>query len=319
MFNYFKISINTFKESVREPIYFLMLLAGLVLIGSYPSAALFVFSEQLKLVVDSSMATGLIFGLIVAVLCASHTVAREMRNGTVLLLLSKPVRRWTFILGKITGIGAAVTLFTLLCNLATVTSVFIATDQFRFDMTLFFSYYGVLIAICAVGMLFNFWKGSSFPEVGTYAAALLIPLTTLVCILTQERPSISLMGLACALVLLNFAVIAMSTISVGLATRLDIVANLSISTIVFFLGLVSSYLFQRQTDSEVLNAIFQFCYAVLPNWQFFWLADAVAINRPIPFRYLLDSLLYVALYVSICALWTTATFQNKEVAGNSRI
>ena len=53
MFNYFKISINAFKESVREPIYFLMLLAALVLIGIYPSAALFVFSEQLKLVVDS--------------------------------------------------------------------------------------------------------------------------------------------------------------------------------------------------------------------------------------------------------------------------
>ena len=236
MFNYFKISINTFKESVREPIYFLMLLAGLILIGSYPSAALFVFSEQLKLVVDSSMATGLIFGLIVAVLCASHTVAREMRNGTVLLLLSKPVYRWTFILGKITGIGAAVTLFTLLCNLATITSVFIATDQFRFDMTIFFSYYGVLIAICAVGMIFNFWRGSSFPEISTYAATLLIPIITAVCILTQERPTVSLTDLGYALVLLNFAVIAMSTISVVFATRLDIVANLSLCTTVFSSG-----------------------------------------------------------------------------------
>ena len=86
MFNFFKITSNTFKESVREPIFFLMLFAALVLIGHYPSAALFVFSEQLKLVVDSSMATSLIFGLVAGVLCASHTVAREMRNGTVLLL-----------------------------------------------------------------------------------------------------------------------------------------------------------------------------------------------------------------------------------------
>ena len=309
MFNYFKISINTFKESVREPIYFLMLLAGLILIGSYPSAALFVFSEQLKLVVDSSMATGLIFGLIVAVLCASHTVAREMRNGTVLLLLSKPVYRWTFILGKITGIGAAVTLFTLLCNLATITSVFIATDQFRFDMTIFFSYYGVLIAICAVGMIFNFWRGSSFPEISTYAATLLIPIIT----------AVSLTDLSYALVLLNFAVIAMSTISVVFATRLDIVANLSLCTTVFFLGLVSSYLFQRQTDSELLNALFQFCYAVLPNWQYFWLADAVAVNRPIPFSYVVDSLVYVVLYVSICSMRAVAIFQNKEIADDVRV
>ena len=315
MFNYFKITINTFKESVREPIYFLMLLAGLVLIGSYPSAALFVFSEQLKLVVDSSMATGLIFGLLIAVLSASHTVTREMRNGTVLLLLSKPVYRWTFILGKITGIGLAVTLFTLLCNLATITSVYMATDQFRFDMTIFYSYFGVLAAVCLIGMLFNFWRGSSFPEIATYAAMVLIPILAICCIVSQEEPTVSLKDLCCALVLLNFAVVAMSTISVVFATRLDAVANLSICTLVFFLGLVSSYLFQRETDSAFLNAVFSFFYAVLPNWQFFWLADAVAVNRPIPFSYVVDCAIYIVLYVAICSMWAVAVFQNKEIAG----
>ncbi|MDR0933053.1 MAG: ABC transporter permease [Victivallales bacterium] len=316
MFNYFKITLNTFKESVREPIYFLMLLAGLILIGCYPSASLFVFSEQLKLVVDSSMATGLVFGLIIAVLCASHTVTREMRNGTVLLLLSKPVYRWTFIMGKITGIGIAVTIFTLLCNLAAIVSVYIATDQFRFDMALFFGYFGLLIAACAVGMLFNFWRGSSFPEIATYATMLLLPLLALYCVLTQERPTISLADLSCALLLLNFAVIAMSTISVVFATRLDTVANLSICTIIFFLGLVSSYLFQHETDSEFLSTIFAFCYAALPNWQFFWLADAVAVNRPIPFSYVIDSFIYIVLYVILCSLWAVAIFQNKEIAGD---
>ena len=90
-------------------------------------------------------------------------------------------------------------------------------------------------------------------------------------------------------------------------------------TTVFFLGLVSSYLFQRQTDSELLNALFQFCYAVLPNWQYFWLADAVAVNRPIPFSYVVDSLVYVVLYVSICSMWAVAIFQNKEIAGDGRV
>ena len=97
MFNLFKISVNAFRESLREPVYYLMLLAALLLIGHYPSIAIFVFFEQMKLVVDSSMATGLIFSLLVAILCASHTVSREMRNGTVLLLLSKPVQRWIFL------------------------------------------------------------------------------------------------------------------------------------------------------------------------------------------------------------------------------
>ena len=89
MWNFFKIASNTFKESVREPVFCLLLVCALVLIAHFPSVALFVFYEQLKTVVDSSMATSMLFGLFAAVLASSHTVAQEMRNGTVLLLLSQ--------------------------------------------------------------------------------------------------------------------------------------------------------------------------------------------------------------------------------------
>ena len=178
---------------------------------------------------------------------------------TVLLLLSKPVYRWTFILGKITGIGLAVTLFTLLCNLATITSVYMATDQFRFDMTIFYSYFGGagggLPHRNALQLLARqFISGRAISE----SAMVLIPILAICCIVSQEEPTVSLKDLCCALVLLNFAVVAMSTISVVFATRLDAVANLSICTLVFFLGLVSSYLFQRETDSAFLNAVFSF-------------------------------------------------------------
>ena len=87
---------------------------------------------------------------------------------------------------------------------------------------------------------------------------------------------------------------------------------------VFFLGLVSSYLFQRQTDSELVNVIFSTLYAVLPNWQFFWLADAIAVQRTIPYSYVVDAAIYVVLYVIILSMWAVALFQNKEVAGDTR-
>ncbi len=318
MFNFFRIASNTFKESVREPVVFLMLFSALLLIGHYPSAALFVFSEQLKLVVDSSMATSLVFGLVAGVLCASYTVAREMRNGTVLLLLSKPVWRWTFILGKITGIGVAVTLFAAVCNFAAVIAVYIATDQFRMDMGIYYTYLALLVAGCAVGCLANFLRGSSFPEIACYALIVLVPVFSIYCILTKEAPTISLPDLYKALILINFAVIAMSTLAVVFATRLDIVVNLCVCSAVFFLGLISSYLFQRQTDSDFLNAFFAFCYAVVPNWQYFWLADAVAVNRPIPTDYVINCAIYVVIYVFVSAMWAVAVFENKEVAGDSR-
>jgi len=318
MFNFFHIAGNTFKESIREPIYFLMLLCALVLIGHFPSMALFVFSEQLKLVVDSSMATSMLFGLVAAVLCASHTVSREMRNGTVLLLMSKPVSRSSFILAKIAGIVTASTLFSFICNLAAFVSVYIAVDQFRLDMTAYAAFFLVIALSCVAGMAANFWKGSSFSAVSTAALALLMPLFVILCVCTKEHPAIEIKDLAFALLLIQLAVIAMSTLAVVFAARLDMVANLTVCSVFFFLGLVSGYLFTRDTGSEVLNLIFSIFYAVLPNWQYFWLADAIACGRKIPAVYLLWAAGYVAVYVSICIMWALAIFQNKEIAGDVR-
>ena len=319
MFNLFKISVNAFRESLREPVYYLMLLAALLLIGHYPSIAIFVFFEQMKLVVDSSMATGLVFSLLVAILCASHTVSREMRNGTVLLLLSKPVQRWSFILGKIIGIVAASALFALLCNLSTIISVYIAVDQFRFDMVLYFSFIGLLFLSSAIGMVFNYWKGSSFPEVATYATLLFVGVFAVYCNLSQPVPeNVIVSDLVRALVMVNLAVIAMSTIAVVGAINLDVVPNLCVCTVIFFLGLVSSYLFQRQTDSELVNVIFSTLYAILPNWQFFWLADALATRKAIPLAYLGCAAIYVVLYIGLCAMWAVLVFRDKEIARESR-
>lgn len=318
MYNLYKIAVNAFRESLREPVYILMLLGALVVIGHTPWAAIFVFSEQLKLVVDSSMATSLMFGLVVAVLCASHTVAREMRNGTVLLLLSKPVFRWSFIVGKITGIVMAATLFTAVCNLATIIAVYAATDQFHFETGIYYVFVALIAVGCFVGMLFNFWRGSSFPEIASYAIGVVVLGYAVYCLLALPEPTIIMADLGRALVLVNFAVIAMTTVAVVAATRLDVVPNLCICTVVFFLGLVSSYLFQRHTDSGVVNIIFDILYAVIPNWQFFWLADAVAVKRPIPASYVWNSLLYMVLFVIIASMWAVAIFQNREAAGDSR-
>ena len=53
----YRLAKNTLKECLREPVFFLILASALVLIGLFPSLSMFVFRKQIKLVVDSSMAT----------------------------------------------------------------------------------------------------------------------------------------------------------------------------------------------------------------------------------------------------------------------
>jgi len=317
MFNFFHIAKNTFRESLREPIFFILLITALILIAHFPSMSLFVFREQIKLVVDSAMATTLVFGLFAAVLCASHTVSREMRNGTALLLLSKPVHRTSFILAKIAGIIAALIVFVFICNSATLTAIIIAKDQFNMNMMAYYIFFAVIVGCTIFGLICNYMQGKSFSSSNIMAMLIAIPIMTLALTLTNQHVDIPFKALLPALVLLFMAVATMGTITVAIASRLDMVANLSICTMIFFFGLISIYLFNNQTDSELLNFINRGFYAILPNWQFFWLADALASQQQIPMSYVLWTLLYTLLYMLLCSIWAIVMFQNLELAKDS--
>jgi hypothetical protein len=260
----------------------------------------------------------MLFGLFVAVMSSSHTVTREMRNGTVLLLLSKPVYRGTFILAKIAGIIFTVAVFVFLCNVGSIISLYVAKDQFRTDMVAYYIYFSILIVSCIFGMVMNFMYTRSFASYTTLGIWILLPIYCLICLIFKEHPEILLRSYMYALVLIFMSVSAMAAITVVFATRLDMVANLTVCSVIFFLGLVSSYLFLGDTGYPVLNAVYSVLYAILPNWQFFWLADALASHQAIPVSYLLWAALYVLLYISLCTMWAVVVFQNKEIAKDTR-
>ena len=72
----------------------------------------FAFGDEPKLVENSVLAVMLLSGLFGAVLSASSSLAREIRWGTALVVLSKPVGRLQFLLAKFTGLAIALTVLT---------------------------------------------------------------------------------------------------------------------------------------------------------------------------------------------------------------
>ena len=318
MAHIYRIAVNSFREALREPVYFLMLFGALLLIGHYPWMTLFVFREQLKLVLDGAMATTMFFSLAVSVLCATTTISREMRNGTVLLLLSKPITRLSFVLGKIAGIVAASVLFCLICNCASVISIYIAVDQFRMEMGLYVAFVILVLLACVAGMMMNYMRGASFSEYSVYSVLLIVVAMMLYCFKFQPHPEMSMINLAKALVLLFPAVVVMSVLAVGFATRFDVVPSMCLCSLLFFLGLISSYLFGGNYADPALDIIFSLLYAAIPNWQYFWMADAMAVNSTIPLSYIWWSLGYAAIYSLVVAVWAIVFFQNREAAGSAR-
>ena len=317
MRNFFHIARNTFRECVREPVFFLLFLGAIVIIGLFPSLALFVFREQVKLVIDSSMATTLLFGLLAAVFSASNSVAREIANGTALLLLSKPVARWSFILAKLAGIVLALTMFVFACNLSTLISLRVAKDQFELDYSTFYIYYGAIIAGLCWGAFRNFYARKSFPAASLGAISLLLPLTFLIVayIPVGDRLERVHTEVFPALILLFFAVWVMVSITVMLSAKLDVVANLLVSSILFFSGLVADFFWGGSAGTFSLAG---FLYVVIPNWQFFWMADALANKQVIPWEYIAWTAVYVLFYISVCTVIAVTLFSDKEIGENVR-
>ncbi len=322
--NFYQIARNTFRECLREPIFFILLATALILIGLFPWMSMFVFREQVKLVTDSAMATTLIFGLVAAVLCASHTVSREMRNGTVLLLMSKPVHRWIFVMAKIVGVSVALILFVFICNCATLIALKVAIDQFWLNFTLMYIYFGMIAVAALIGGIRNFLAQASFSSNAIFSLLIFIPLLTLVYLLmphgTEIEDGRSLLPVIPALVLIFYSVCTMGVITVALSTRFDMVPNLTLSAVIFFLGLMSGYFVSLDIvqGNAFISAAAGLIYMLLPNWQFFWLADALAANRTIPLAYIGWATCYVVIYMVFCSLWAVALFQNREMAKDAQ-
>src|SRR5512134_1453323 len=103
------IAANALMELVRQPVFLLLTTVSAVFVVFLASIPYFGFGDDPKLVKESALAVMLLAGLLGAVLSASNSVAREIRTGTALAVLSKPVSRAQFILAKYAGVAAALT------------------------------------------------------------------------------------------------------------------------------------------------------------------------------------------------------------------
>src|SRR6266704_3176191 len=112
MRQFITIATNAFMELVRQPI-FLLLMTGSALFEIFLATPYyFAFGDEPKLVKNSVMAVMLLAGLFGAVLSASASLAREIRAGTALAVLSKPIGRAQFIVAKYVGLMVALALLT---------------------------------------------------------------------------------------------------------------------------------------------------------------------------------------------------------------
>jgi ABC-type transport system involved in multi-copper enzyme maturation permease subunit len=98
------IAAATTKEAIGQPLFTVALVAGSVLLVAFIVIPYNTFGEDVKMLKDSGLTLIKVLALLVVVWTASVAVADEIEGRTALTVLSKPVTRWQFVLGKFAGL-----------------------------------------------------------------------------------------------------------------------------------------------------------------------------------------------------------------------
>lgn len=98
------IALATSKEAVAQPIYLMAMLGGAFALLMYIYIPYNTFGEDVKMLKDSGLTTIMVLSILVGLWTASVSVADEIEGRTALTLLSKPIGRRQFVIGKFLGI-----------------------------------------------------------------------------------------------------------------------------------------------------------------------------------------------------------------------
>ena len=282
----------TFKEAIRQPVFILMVVISLAILVLNTFVPFFSLGEDVKMLKDCGLATILISSLLLAVWTASTGISAEIEGKTTMTLLSKPLNRRQFIIGKFVGIVQAILLLMIplaLCFLALiyykvgydaressqkVPDFFIWTDQL-FSMTLPFEII------------------SPVPE--------------------RWNPTISVVP---GIMLMFLEAVVLTSISVAIATRAPMVVNIVTCLTVYIVGHLAPLLVKVSTDNamlEIVQFIAQLISIVLPSLEMFNASAAIATDKTVPADYVGWAALYCVIYSTAAILLAFVLFEDRDL------
>lgn len=313
------ISRNAFTESIRQPIFVVLVLVTLLALVLNPSLANYTLDDDNAMLVEMGLSTLFLCGLLMAGFTAAGVLGKEIENKTVLIVASKPVARPLFVLGKYLGVAGALALAYWALSavfLLTVRHGVMQTVRDTVDGPVVL--FGILAALAAVGgsaagnYLYRWVFTSSFVLILAAVMTLAWGLTLLISPQwrfqwpgTDLDPQIIL-----GLWLIFQLVLILAAVAIVASIYLRQVMTLAVCVMVFMVGMISEPLHQSLAGHyRVLAA---FC-RLLPNLQIFWPADAITRSQALTPTYTLLATGYAVLYLTALLALAVAIFQKREV------
>ena len=113
------IASNTFREAIRDRILYLLLVFALLFMGFSQILSLLTVGGEEKIIKDVGLASISLFGVLTSVFIGVALVSKEIERRTIYTIVSKPIHRYEFLLGKYFGL-----VLTLFVNTSVMTAWF---------------------------------------------------------------------------------------------------------------------------------------------------------------------------------------------------
>jgi ABC-type transport system involved in multi-copper enzyme maturation permease subunit len=319
MRQFLTIATNAFMELIRQPVFLLLMTVSVLFEIFLAVPYYFAFGDESKLVENETLAVMLLSGLLGAVLSASASLAREIRAGTALAVLSKPVGRAQFFLAKYAGLAAALTVLSYVNLIGVLLASWMSFDAYgKTDLPALGIFAGGVAAAYALAGFSNFFLRRPFASDAVLALVVAATFAAFVIFqFTKQQQSLYTQAyvdwrLVPAGILILFALWILAALALACSTRLDTIPTLAVCSAVFLIGLMSDYFFGRRAENGEWWA--STLYTILPNWQLFWFADALDMGKStFHWGYVGKAFAYMVAYAGAALAVGTALFEEREL------
>ncbi|PID75392.1 MAG: hypothetical protein CSB23_04060 [Deltaproteobacteria bacterium] len=150
------LALNTFRESIRDRIFYSLLAFATLMLGFSLVLGNLTIGDEIKIIKDFGLAAISLFGVLIAIFVGINLVYKEMEKRTIYVILSNPISRSQFIIGKYLGLS-----LTLLVEVLVMTAGLLALCYMK-EPTIPWELFVAIVAIwfelqlmLAVALLFS--------------------------------------------------------------------------------------------------------------------------------------------------------------------
>ncbi len=167
------VAFNTFREAVRDRVLYNLIAFALLLSGAAVLVGEISIDIERLVVVNLGLTAVSLFGVVIAIFMGIGLVSKEIEKKTLYTVLSRPVRRWEFVVGKFFGLTGTLVVNTFFMAIGVFLALLYVAHKFeRADVLVLLALYFIVLeffVVCALALFFSSFSTPIMSAVFTFA------------------------------------------------------------------------------------------------------------------------------------------------------